>query len=341
MLDSPPRYRKLNAYLKQRFGERVYRVGLRGGFTCPNRDGYLGTGGCTFCNPDSSRPLGYTPGTSIDRQLEEGIAYVRRRHRARRFIVYFSDYTGTHADVGELRRLYEAAIDHPHVVGLALGTRPDCLGEPVLDLLQELCGRTWLSVELGVQSACEATLARVRRGHRVETSRRAIAALRSRGITVAAHVILGLPGEGSDEILETSRFLGEAQADAVKVHGLHVVEGTKLAEEYRRGEVETMSLEEYVDMTVAFLENLPPAMIVQRLTGEAPRRMTLAPDWSVNKLAVVNAIEWRLVERETWQGKALGHPREAVADVFGSAARPQESTADARGGSERPSGGVC
>jgi hypothetical protein len=341
MLDRPPRYRKLNAHLKQRFGERVYRVGLRGGFTCPNRDGALGTGGCTFCNPESSRPLGHIPGAGIGRQLEEGIAYVRRRHRAHRFIAYFSDYTSTHADVSRLRRLYEAAIDHPEVVGLALGTRPDCLDEPVLDLLQELSTRTWLSVEIGVQSACDATLARVRRGHCVETSRRAIDALSSRGITVAAHVILGLPGEGATEVLETARFVADAPVDAIKVHGLHVVEGTGLADEYRRGELRVMSLGEYVEMAVDFLENLPPEVIIQRLTGEAPRRLTLAPEWSINKLAVVNAIESRLNARDTWQGKALGHPREAISATLEGPVRPPGSTVHGRGGSGRPLGGVC
>jgi hypothetical protein len=181
----------------------------------------------------------------------------------------------------------------------------------------------------------------VRRGHCVETSRRAIDALSFRGITVAAHVILGLPGEGATEVLETARFVADAPVDAIKVHGLHVVEGTGLADEYRRGELRVMSLGEYVEMAVEFLENLPPEVIVQRLTGEAPRRLTLAPEWSINKLAVVNAIESRLNARDTWQGKALGHPREAVSATVESPVRRPGSTVHGRGGSGRPLGGVC
>lgn len=309
MLESGPRYRKFSIYLKRRFGSRVYRVGLCGGFSCPNRDGTLGEGGCTFCNPESSRPLGHLPGTPIARQLEEGMAYVRRRHRAERFIAYFSDYTTTHAEPQVLLPLYRAAISHPAVVGLALATRPDCLPAPVLELLEELVRETWLWVELGVQSASDETLSRVRRGHRVADSRWAIGALRERGISVTAHVIAGLPGEGRERLLRTARFLEGAEVDAVKLHNLHVVEGTPLARDYRAGRLRVLSLDEYVDLAVAFLEHTRPSTVVQRVSGEAPRHLTVAPEWSVNKLAVVDAVERALAERETWQGRALGAPR--------------------------------
>lgn len=313
MLDRLPRYRKLNTYLKQRFGERVYRVGLCGGFTCPNRDGTLGWGGCTFCNPESSRPRGHVPGTPVTRQLEAGIRYVGRRHRAERFIAYFSDYTATHAPTEVLRGLYEPPASDPRVVGLAVGTRPDCLDAAVLDLFEELAQRTWLTVELGVQTARDETLARVRRGHTAADSRRAIRELHLRGISATAHVILGLPGETLEDGLETARFLRELGVEGVKIHGLHVVDGTELADEYRRGQLSVLSLNEYVAMTVAFLEHMPSRTVVHRLTGEAPRRLTLAPQWSVNKLAVVNAIEQRLEELDTWQGRSLGEARPAPA----------------------------
>jgi hypothetical protein len=247
---------------------------------------------------------------TVERQLELGIAYVRQRHRAERFLAYFSDYTTTHADPAKLRALYAAALAHPAVVGLALATRPDCLPEPVLALLEEIAGQTWLSVELGVQSARDESLRRIGRGHRVSESRRAIDALRRRGIPVTAHVIVGLPGERREDVLATAALVTVEGVEAVKLHNLHVVEGTPLARDHRRGRVQVMSLEEYADLAAAFLEHIPPSVVIQRVSGEAPRRLTVAPDWSVNKLAVVDAVARKLEERDTWQGKGLGATRE-------------------------------
>jgi radical SAM protein (TIGR01212 family) len=312
MVESAPRYRKLNTFLRRAFGRKVYRVGLWGGFTCPNRDGSLGTGGCVFCNPASSEPLGHIPGTPIGEQLASGIEYVRNRHDVDRFIAFFSDYSTTYADLPRLESMYQEALARDDVVGLALSTRPDCLGPEVLKLLARISGETFLWVELGVQSANDATLERIHRCHDVEASRAAIAELRSKRIAVSAHVILGLPGESAKEMAATTRFLIDTGVHSVKIHGLHVVEGTPLAAMYRRGEYRTMELEEYVDLVIRFLEQLPPSMIIQRFTAEAPRRLTVAPDWSVNKLAVMNAIENELDRRDTWQGRALGHAREEL-----------------------------
>jgi hypothetical protein len=307
-----PRYRKFSTHLRRLFGEKVHRVGIGGGFTCPNRDGSLGSGGCTFCNPASSRPLGYVRGMPVREQLARGTEYVRRRHGAAKFIAYFSDYTCTYAEVAELRALCRAAIGFPGVVGLALGTRPDCLSPEILDLLETLSRDTMLWVELGVQSAHDRSLVRIRRHHTVGASRRAIAQLRSRMISVCAHVILGLPGETVEDMLGTARLLAETAVDGVKIHNLHVVKDTLLADQYRRGEYTPLELDEYVNAAVRFLEHLPPRIVVQRITGEAPRRLTVAPAWSVNKLAVGNAIERELELRDTWQGKGLGGTREVL-----------------------------
>jgi radical SAM protein (TIGR01212 family) len=306
MVVAGQRYRKLNTFLREAFGQKVYRVGLRGGFTCPNRDGSRGADGCLFCNPASSEPLGHTPGTPVSEQLSSGVEYVRWRHGVEKFIAFFSDYTATYAGVDHVESLYREAISHPDVVGLALGTRPDCLAPQILDLLEKLARETFLWVELGIQSAKEQSLESIGRRHSVEDSRRAIAALRQRGIAVSGHVILGLPGEGVDDMIATARFVAENGVHGAKIHNLHVVEGTRLAEIYRAGEYRPLELDEYVELATRFLEQLPPQVIIQRVSGEAPRRMTVAPDWSVNKLAVMNAVERGLESRDTWQGRGLG-----------------------------------
>jgi radical SAM protein (TIGR01212 family) len=306
MVEGGQRYRKVNGFLRDTFGEKVYRVGLRGGFTCPNRDGTKGEGGCLFCNPASSEPLGYEPGMALSRQLAEGVEYIRERHEADKFIAFLSDYTATYGVVGRLEELYRGALDHPDVVGLALGTRPDCLSPEILDLLESIARETFLWVELGIQSASEASLAMLERRHTVSDSRRAIAALRERAIAVSGHIILGLPGESLREMLATARFLGEAGVHGVKIHNLHVVENTPLAGIYREGGCKLLELEEYAELAVSFLEHLPSSVVIQRVSGEAPRRLTVAPSWSVNKLAVVNAVQRELERRDTWQGRALG-----------------------------------
>jgi radical SAM protein (TIGR01212 family) len=315
---SLPRYRKYNTYLRETVGEKVYRVGLVGGFTCPNRDGSKGTDGCAFCNPASSEPLGYVDGASVREQLASGTAYIRWRHGAEKFIASFSAHTSTYADADTLGRICREAISFPGIVGLTLSTRPDCLSPEVLDLLEALGRETLLWVELGLQSAHDESLRRVNRRHTVAASRDAIARLRSRDLAVCGHVILGLPGETPADMMVTARFLAETGVDGVKIHNLHVVEGTALADRYRAGEYTPLELAEYADLVVRFLEQLPADVVVQRITGEAPRRLTVAPAWSVNKLAVVNAIERELERRDTWQGRGLGTP---LADV--SAPRPR------------------
>jgi len=307
------RYRKINAFLRGAFGTKVYRVGLCGGFTCPNRDGTKGVGGCIFCNPASSRPLGYVPGMSVSEQLVSGTEYIRKRHGVDRFIAYFSDYSTTYAALDEMESLYREAIGFPGVVGLAVSTRPDCLSPGVLDLLEAIARETFLWVELGVQSAHEASLDRIRRGHSAEETRRAIGSLRERKLPVSAHVILGIPGETVPDMMATAGFVGDTGIQGVKIHNLHVVEDTPLAEMYRDGTYRPLTLPDYVDLVIRFLERLAPHVIVQRISGEAPRRLTVAPDWSVNKLAVMNAIERELERRDSWQGKGLGHARDELA----------------------------
>lgn len=301
------RYRKLNPFMREMFGEKVFRVGLCGGFTCPNRDGVRGEGGCIFCNTLSSNPLGYEEGMTLTEQLDNGAEYVRHRHHAHKFIAFFRDYTSTYGSAKELENMYREAISYPGVVGLALSTRPDCLSDEVVSVLETLAKETFLMVEVGVQSAKEESLLYINRCHTVEESSDALSRLKEAGIYSSVHVILGIPGEDMDDMLKTAQFVIDSGASAVKLHNLHVVKATKLEELYNDGQVKLLTFDEYVDTAICFLEHLPPSIVIQRTTGEAPRNLTVAPDWSINKIKVVNTIIAKMDSRDTWQGKSLGY----------------------------------
>jgi radical SAM protein (TIGR01212 family) len=307
------RFRKLGGFLRGIFGARVFKVGLRGGFTCPNRDGTAGAGGCSFCNPDSSMPLGYRDGIPLREQLREGCAYVARRHGAVFFIAYFQDYSTTYGDVDRLRELLLESLSFPGVVGAALCTRPDCLGDAVLEMLSELAKEHFLWVEIGVQSSEDGVLLRANRCHDAACSAEAFRILHGRGLLTAAHMIIGLPGFTSGSIRADAAFVRESGTAGIKLQNLHVVAGTRLGEEFLSGAFEPMTYDAYTSGVVEFLELTDPAVVVQRVSGEAPRGLTIAPDWSVNKLAVVNAVQRRMEETDTWQGRALGFPRSALA----------------------------
>jgi hypothetical protein len=307
------RYRKFNPVLREKFGEKVFRVGLCGGFTCPNRDGTRGKGGCIFCNTLSSNPLGWEEGMTLTEQLDNGADYVRYRHHAYKFIAFFRDYTSTYGFVEDLENMYREAISYPGVVGLALSTRPDCLSSEVVSVLEKLAKETFLMVEVGVQSAKEESLQFINRCHTVEESSAALARLKKAGIHSSVHVILGIPGEDMCDMLNTARFVIDSGASAVKLHNLHVVKSTKLEELYNSGGVKLLTLEEYVDTAIAFIEHLPPSIIIQRTTGEAPRDLTVAPKWSINKIKVVSTIIAEMDSRDTWQGRALGYSLDEMA----------------------------
>lgn len=296
-------YRQLAASLRARFGERVQKITLDAGFTCPNRDGRVGWGGCIYCNTRGSGTGAAARGESLTAQLASGMAYLRRRYGARKFIAYFQSYTNTYAPVPRLKALYEEALAFPEVVGLSLGTRPDCLSPEVLDLLAALRSRVMVWLEVGLQSSHDRTLALINRGHDVACFVRAVEAAAARGLEVVPHVILGLPGEGREEMLATARFLGTLPLAGVKIHLLYVIRGTRLAALYEAGVYQPLEQEAYVDLVVDFLELLPPELVIHRLTGDPHPEELLAPRWCLHKKGVLEAIRQNFHRRGTFQGR--------------------------------------
>lgn len=292
-------------YLLQRYGQRVHKLALHAGFTCPNRDGVKGHGGCTFCNNVSFSPNAANP-PSLATQLEAGRQVLAKRTGARQFMGYFQAYTNTYDPLDALRQRYDSVLRHPDVIGLSIGTRPDCVPDAVLDLLasyQALGKEIWL--ELGLQSADDRTLERVNRGHTFAEYRTAVTAAQQRGIPVCTHLILGLPGEGRTAALTSLQRVLDIGVAGLKLHPLHIVRNTQLAREWQRGDYQPLALTDYVNLCADLVERTPPAVIYHRLTGTAAREILLAPSWCSQKWAVLNAIEAELYRRNTQQGAQL------------------------------------
>jgi len=288
--------------LLSRYGERVHKLAINAGMTCPNRDGSKGQGGCTFCNNVSFSPNAKKE-PLVWEQIEAGRQVIAKRTRAKRFIAYFQAYTNTYADVEYLSVLYKQALAEPDVVGLSIGTRPDCVPDEVLDLLASFQAdghEVWL--ELGLQSIFDKTLERVNRGHGFAEYRQAVRAGRLRGLPVCTHLIVGMPGEGGDEALASLEQVIELGVDGLKLHPLHVVKGTALANEWRRGEYSPMSYYEYINIAADMIERTPPEVIYHRVTGTAAEDILLAPEWCSKKWMVLNGIELELQRRGTRQG---------------------------------------
>ncbi len=297
-------YFACNFWLRQRFGRRVQKVSIDAGFTCPNVDGSVATGGCTFCDNRSFSPSRRLPRAGIRGQIDQSIARMRLRYRnCRDFLAYFQPATNTYAPVDRLRRVYEEALGHPQVVGLVIGTRPDCVPDEVLELLTELAGRTYLSVEYGMQTMHDRSLDWMNRGHHHDAMIDAVARSRGRGFEIGAHVILGLPGESHADMLATARELGRLGVDAVKIHNLYCVKNTPLADQVAGGDVRLMERAEYVRTVVDFIELLPPTMIVDRISGDAPPDYFIGPTWCLDKPAVKAAVLAEFTRRGTWQGR--------------------------------------
>ncbi|PWW07483.1 hypothetical protein DFQ01_102380 [Paenibacillus cellulosilyticus] len=297
------RFHTWNYEMKEQFGEKVFKVTLDAGFTCPNRDGSIAKGGCTFC---SARGSGDFAGSRRD-DLVTQFNKIRDRQHLKwpnaKYIGYFQAYTNTYAPVEELREYYEVILQQPGVVGLSIATRPDCLPDDVIDYLAELNERTYLWLEMGLQTVHESTSELINRAHDTACYEDAVRRLRARGIRVCTHIIYGLPQETHEMMLDTLRAVSRMDVQGIKIHLLHLMRKTPMVKQYEAGLLQFLEKDEYIKLIVDSLEQMPPNMIVHRLTGDAPRDLIIGPMWSMNKWDVLNSIDKELVRRGTWQGK--------------------------------------
>jgi radical SAM protein (TIGR01212 family) len=295
-------YRPLSQYLRERFGAKVYRVTVDAGFTCPNVDGTVAKGGCVYCDNRSFSPNRRLPRKTLRDQVAFGVDKLSARYGADQFLVYFQAATNTYAPIDKLRRLYDEALDHPQVVGLCIGTRPDCVGDDVLDLIDSYARRMYVCLELGLQTAHDRSLAWMNRGHGLAEFVGAVRRCQGRPFDVCAHVILGLPGESWDDMLATADVLAALPLHGVKIHNLHVVRDTPLEAQYLAGQAPMLEFEAYVRLVADFLERLPPDMVIHRLNGDAPPKYLVAPLWSQEKHRILHAIVEELQRRGSRQG---------------------------------------
>lgn len=300
---SKERYRSLNGALRERFGEKLYKLSLNGGCTCPNRDGTLGTGGCIFCSAGGSGDFAAGAGLSVTEQIADAKKRLAGKRPVQRYIAYFQAYTNTYAPIEHLRKIFTEAIAQPDIAVLSIATRPDCLGPEVLSLLRELNQVKPVWVELGLQTMHEETAVFIRRGYPRSVFDEAMENLRAIGVETVVHAILGLPGETPEMILDTVRYINASGADGIKLQLLHILKGTDLAAYYKHTGFHVLTMEEYVDLVIHCLEVARPDLIIHRLTGDGPKDLLIAPLWSQAKRQVLNTIQKELKIRNTYQGR--------------------------------------
>lgn len=283
------KYTSLNSYLKKRFGCKVYKLAIDGGFTCPNRDGTLGTRGCIFCSRGGSGEFAESKEKSVTQQIDDGKKRVEKKIKDGKYIAYFQAFTNTYAPVCKLKSLYTEAINHPDIVALSIGTRPDCLGNDVLELLDEMNKIKPVFIELGLQTIHENTAQYIRRGYPLEVYDKAVDDLHKIGINVVTHLIIGLPGENEQDILQSVEYVCK-KTDGIKLQLLHILEGTDLADEYRKCKVDVLSLEKYTSIIKHCVEIIPDNVVIHRLTGDGAKKDLITPLWSADKKHVLNTI---------------------------------------------------
>ena len=293
----------LNDFLKEKFNEKIYKVSLDGGFTCPNRDGKVSRGGCIFCSENGSGDFTATKLKSIHAQIEEQIDLVSKKYKGDKYIAYFQNFTNTYAEVSYLRKIYEEALSHEKIVGLAIATRPDCLEDDVLELLAELNKKTFLWVELGLQTLNDDVAKYFNRAYETEIYKEASEKLNRLNIKFVTHIIIGLPKEEEDDYLKTAIFAQNCGTWGIKLHLMYVVKNTPLEKLYLNGDLKVNTKEEYVEKVINILENISPEIVVHRLTGDGDRETLVAPLWSIKKIDVLNSIHKELKRRNTYQGK--------------------------------------
>lgn len=299
------RYNDFPTFFRRKFNERVQKISIDAGFTCPNRDGSRGTGGCNYCNNKTFKPTYCQLENSVTSQLGKGVEFFRKKYDSIKFLAYFQAYSNTYAPVEDLRKLYDEALAYPGVIGLVIATRPDCLNNEVLDYLQQLSEKHYVMVELGIESVLERTLKAINRGHEWKESVRALEETSRRGIHNCVHMILGLPGESRDEILEQANVISRLPVENLKLHQLQIHKGTVMAKQYADTPdmFHLFSVEEYREVVVDYLERLNPQIILERFVSSAPDELLIAPRWGLKNFEFVAKVEKRLKERDTWQGR--------------------------------------
>jgi uncharacterized protein len=297
------RYYPFSRFLRGKFGVPVHKVCIDAGFTCPNLDGTIAVGGCAYCNNSSFSPIRRLNLNDVSKQIERGIAHIQRRYHADHYLAYFQSFSNTHAPLADLRELYTLALSFPGMIGLDISTRPDCVDEKKLDYLQELAREKFVLLEYGLQSCHDETLQSINRGHDYACFVNTVKLTASRGLFTCAHIILGLPGENDEQILQTADQLAEPPIQFVKIHNLHVVRGTSLGCEYDKAPFPVRTREEYIDLLIRVLERIPPEIAIMRLFSQTPPTLLLAPTWDANPNHLIRDIRDELEHRNTWQGR--------------------------------------
>ncbi len=299
------RYKDFSGFMASRFPYKVQKISVNAGFTCPNRDGSKGYGGCTYCNNQSFNPAYCHTEKSVAQQVREGTAFFSRKYPNMKFLAYFQAYTNTYAELAALKRMYEEALDVEGVVGLVIGTRPDCMPDELLDYLEELNRRTFLLVEYGIESTDNETLERINRGHTFECTADAVERTAKRNIATGGHVILGLPGETRPQILAQAVAVSALPLTTLKLHQLQLVKGTRMAREYEEfpEHFHLYDADEYVELVVDYVERLRPDIVLERFVSQSPKELLVAPDWGLKNYEFTEKVRKRLCERDTWQGK--------------------------------------
>lgn len=306
------RYQDFPTFCRKVFGERVQKLSIDGGFTCPNRDGKKGSGGCTFCNNESFNPDYCRSVQGITRQIDEGVLFFQAKYQGQKYLAYFQAYSNTYASLKVLKERYEEALAHPQVVGLVMATRPDVVEDEVLDYLGELAQEHYVCIEYGVESANDAVLKRVNRGHSFAEAEEAIRRTAGRGIYIGAHLIFGLPGDSRDSMLEGAVRLSHLPVDILKLHQLQIIRGTRMAEEYLQApeQFRLYSMDEYLDFVVDVIGRIKPELYLERFVNQAPAAYLVAPRWGIKNYEFVAKLDKRLKEADMWQGKLCGFSKE-------------------------------
>lgn len=300
------RYNDFAGFLAGEFPFKVQKISVNAGFTCPNRDGTKGFGGCTYCNNQTFNPAYCRDDRSVTMQLEEGKRFFVRKYPQMKYLAYFQAYTNTYGELELLKRMYEEALAVEGVVGLVIGTRPDCMPDSLLDYLEEVNRRTFLLVEYGIESADDRTLERINRGHSFACTEDAVRRTAARGIRTGGHVILGLPGENREDLIKQAERLSELPLTTLKMHQLQLIRGTRMAHEYalHPEEFHLFSADEYIDLVIDYVEHLRPDLILERFVSQSPRELLIAPDWGLKNHEFTDRVKKRMKERDAWQGKA-------------------------------------